>query len=301
MHIDAIEGYPLPILFVRGWSDSDRDPNITVEMADDRTLAPDFLFRVSRPDVLSAGQSGNEFCGFIAEFRLAGQPAWVLVDGARLAIENATAYGSVEPHYSGLLDTQKILGRGEIYGSGAPLDANPDIVAIAKQLPAPVLDFGCGNGDLIAKLRASGTAAFGMELDREPIRAALKPNASPFVKLYKGGLPLPYGDREFESSLSSEVLEHIEGVEPYAAELARVTRRTLFVTVPDMSSIPLSHGTGTVPWHLLESTHFNFFTARSMTALFKDWFRPIRFFRFSNNEVNGRFIPGSLGVMFERL
>lgn len=303
MHIDSIEGSPLPILLVRGWSDSVRDPNIALEMRDGRILAPDFLFRVSRPDVAAALRSSNRYCGFVAEFLLAerGPPRKVIVDGRYFEIENPEQYGSVKPHYSGLLNTQRIWRRDNIYGSGPPLDANPDILEIAAQLSGPVLDFGCGNGDLVAKLRASGTAAFGIELDREQIRATLKLEASSFVKLYNGELPLPYEDGEFASALSSEVLEHIDRVDLYAAELARVARQTIFVTVPDMLSIPLSHGTGTVPWHLLENTHINFFTARSMTALFGTWFRPTKFFRFNNNLVNGHFIPGSLGVIFERL
>ena len=301
MHIDAIEGHPLPVLLVHGWLNADCDPGITLEMQDGAIVAPDCFFRVSRPDVRAAGASNLDFPGFVAEFHLVALPRMVRIGGQNYPVDHPELYGSIVPHYADLLNTNRILRRSDIYGSGPPLDANPDIVTIAKGMSGPLLDFGCGNGDLLAKVRQSGTEAFGIELDREPISRFLKSTAAPFVTLYRGDLPLPYANGQFASTLSSEVLEHIDGVEPYAAEIARVTRHSLFVTVPDMSSIPFSFQTGTVPWHLLESTHVNFFTSQSMVALFKDWFQPVKFFRFNNNSVHSKFIPGSLGVMFKRL
>jgi len=301
VHVDTIEGHPLPILLVRGWSASERDPAITLEMRSGETCVPDFLFRVARPDVTGAGRTDNRYAGFLAEFRLKEKPAFVKAGEQRIPVDNARLYGTLTPHYAELLSTDRIWGRDDIYGFGPPVDANEDIVVLAEQLPSPILDFGCGNGDLVAKLRAKGKDASGIEMDRGPIRDGLKPAAAPFVKLYQGGLPLPYSDGAFAATVSSEVLEHVEGVEAYAADIARVTRERLFVTVPDMSSIPLSHVTGTVPWHLLEATHINFFTPRSMTALFAPWFRPVRYYRVANNDVNGCFVPGSVGILFERV
>lgn len=115
------------------------------------------------------------------------------------------------------------------------------------------------------------------------------------------GLPLPYEDGQFASAISSEVLEHIEGVEGYATELAPVTRHSIFVTVPDMSSIPFSFQTGTVSWRLRKDIHVNFFTSRSVVALLKDWFLPVKFYRLNNNAFHCKFIPGSAGAMFERI
>ena len=83
-------------------------------------------------------------------------------------------------------------------------------------------------------------------------------------------------------------------------ELMRVTRAPIFITVPDMSSIPLSWPTNTVPWHMLEGTHVNFFNARSLSALFAPHFMPAKRFRLNNNMVSGQFIPGSIAVLFTR-
>ena len=301
VHIDAIEGHPLPILLVRGWSNANSDPAIMLESETGDMRASDYFFRVPRPDVVNAGRTDNRYSGFVAEFHLTERPAFVHANEQRVTVENAKLYSTTMPHYADLLSTDRILVRDDIYGFGPPVDANEDVLELAEQLPSPILDFGCGNGDLVVKLRGRGKDAFGIEIDRAPIRDGMKPAAAPFVKLYQGGLPLPYEDGAFAATVSSEVLEHVNDVQAYAAEIARVTRQELFVTVPDMISIPFSHATGTVPWHLLESTHVNFFTAKSMTALFAKWFRPVVYFRLANNQVNGRFVPGSVGIMFERI
>ncbi len=301
IYIDAIEGQPLPVLLVRGWTNSKREPAILLETETGETRVPDYFFRVPRPDVMNAGRTDHLYAGFVAEFHLKERPAFVRADAQRIPVDHANLYSAMMPHYEGLLSTDRVWRRDDIYGFGPPVDANEDIIALAAQLPSPILDFGCGNGDLVLKLRGRGKEANGIEIDRGPIRDSLKPAAAPFVKLYQGGLPLPYGDGAFAATVSSEVLEHVDGVEAYAADIARVTRQALFVTVPDMISIPFSHVTGTVPWHLLESTHVNFFTAKSLTAMFAKWFRPVAYYRLANNHVNGRFVPGSVGILFERL
>lgn len=301
VHIDAVEGHPLPILLVRGWTNSARDPEILLETETGQIRAPDYLFREPRPDVVNAGRADSRYAGFIAEFHLTETPAFVRTGAQRVHVDNAKRYRTLTPHYAELLSPNRILRRDDVYGFGPPVDAHEDVLGLAAQLPSPILDFGCGNGDLVVKLRARGRDTHGIEIDRGPIRDSLKPDAAPFVKLYQGGLPLPYEDGAFAATVSSEVLEHVDDVEAYAADIARVTRSALFVTVPDMISIPFSHVTGTVPWHLLESTHVNFFTARSMTDLFAKWFRPVTYYRLANNYVNGRFVPGSVGILFERL
>jgi 2-polyprenyl-3-methyl-5-hydroxy-6-metoxy-1,4-benzoquinol methylase len=128
-----------------------------------------------------------------------------------------------------------------------------------------VLDFGCGAGTLVSILRRHGREADGIEVDRPAIRAALCPDAQGFVRLYDGTLPLPYPDGRFNSAIAVEVLEHVRDHDAVLAELCRVAPARLVVTVPDMSAIPLSHHNNTVPWHLLESTHLNFFTQSSLS------------------------------------
>jgi SAM-dependent methyltransferase len=170
----------------------------------------------------------------------------------------------------------------------------------AALLGSRILDFGCGSGDLVAKMRAQGRDVTGIEIDRPAIREHLRPGAAPFVKLYDGSLPLPYADRSFDSVLATEVIEHVDKPEAVTQELMRVCRETIFITVPDMSSIPFSWPTATVPWHLLEVTHVNFFNARSLCTLFAPQFMPAKYFRIGNNVIREHFIPGSICVLFER-
>ncbi|MEZ5286813.1 MAG: hypothetical protein R2712_18790 [Vicinamibacterales bacterium] len=87
------------------------------------------------------------------------------------------------------------------------------------------------------------------------------------MTLYDGNGPAPFADRQFASVTCCEVLEHIPDPGRAAADLARLARERLLVTVPDMSSIPRGFRHGVVPWHLLEATHVNFFTQHALEAV----------------------------------
>jgi len=152
----------------------------------------------------------------------------------------------------------------------------------------------------VTKLRALNHEAIGIEIDRPEIRTHLRAEAQPFVRLYDGSLPLPYADQEFDSAIATEVIEHVSDPQAVANELMRVARISVLVTVPDMSSVPFSWPTGTVPWHLLEASHVNFFNARSVSALFRPRFVPAKRFRLFNYMVGSHFVPGSIGILFTR-
>ena len=79
--------------------------------------------------------------------------------------------------------------------------------------------------------------------------------------------PDPFRDGQFRSACCSEVIEHIRDPALAVEELARLASERLCVTVPDMSAIPRGYHHGIVPWHLLESTHLNFFTQASLESL----------------------------------
>ncbi len=299
-HLDSIDGDPSPVLRVSGWADDPGPLDITLRWTDGATSRPRFLFRVPRADVVMAGASTLPFPGFVAEFDVSGRPEAVTFMGVEHPVPNAERFGTVEPHYGGLLTTERVFGRADIYGHGPPTDANPDVVALCQRLDGPVLDFGCGNGDLLMRLRDRGLEASGIELDTPRINAGLRPAARDHVILYDGALPLPYADGAFMGAVATEVLEHIPEPRRIAEELARVCRGRLLVTVPDMTCIPSGYQTGMVPWHLLEDTHVNFFTPRSLTALFRGLFTPAEYFRIGDSRINGHYVPGSVAVLFQR-
>src|SRR3954447_13727991 len=61
------------------------------------------------------------------------------------------------PPYRTLLNSPEVFHREDIYRSGPPnAIVNPETLGLAQRLPAPVLDFGCGSGALLAQLISAG-------------------------------------------------------------------------------------------------------------------------------------------------
>jgi SAM-dependent methyltransferase len=296
---DSINGHPLPVLIVRGWCTDRANVDIKLECSDGTTRGPDLLCREPRHDVVAVHMLDFFWPGFIAEFHLKALPAAILMFGTRVPVYNPGQYCVTVPHYYHLYETDQVLHRDDIYRSGPPTSAHPAVVELASSLlGSRILDFGCGNGDLVSRLRERGREAVGVEIDRPEIREHLCPDAAPHVTLYDGSLPLPYADKSFDSVVATEVIEHVHDPHAVAQELIRVAKDSIFVTVPDMSSIPFSWPTNTVPWHLLEGTHVNFFNARSLASLFGPRFAPANRFRLYNYVIAHRFIPGSIAILF---
>jgi hypothetical protein len=234
-------------------------------------------YRYPRRDV-PAGAFGSAF-----EYLL---PETCVVDSSILEVdfgwegEGRTRFEEkmrvVNPHHRGLLNSGSVLHREHIYGPGPPnIAIHPDILEMAKQLKGPVLDFGCGRGLLVEALREGGIEAHGLELDSPVIRQC----APPDVTLYDGSFPSPMERGRFASVICSEVLEHIPDYVGAVREIVRLAGDQALFTVPDASAIPLGYQYGAVPWHLLESTHVNFFTQQSLQQILKPYFPEIEFGR----------------------
>lgn len=92
----------------------------------------------------------------------------------------------------------------------------------AFDLPAPVLDLGCGDGHFAA-------AAFAHPLDvgidpwSGPVRQAAKRGSYRGV-VQGNGDRLPFPDGYFSSAISNSVLEHIPELDAVLVEMARVLR-----------------------------------------------------------------------------
>jgi len=301
--IDRVAGIPLPIVRVFGWIDSDLPPPLTLELCGGESRAPFAVYRTWRPDLADRRRDLRIHCGFIAEFMLgAGDiPDSVRTPYVRVPIADGDRYGSAVPHYVHLFTAETVSTRDKIYGHGPPTDVGEDIKLFARRLAGRVLDFGCGNGDLVCWLRqVRGVDATGLELATPRIEANLKAAARPHVLIYEGGCPLPFRAEEFDCVFSTEVIEHIPDIERYVPELHRVLkpRGRLFLTTPDISSIPSGFPAGIVPWHLLEATHYRFFSGASLPRLFASHFETQELLRFGGSWINGDlYIPGSLGAV----
>lgn len=286
--LDTAQIDTLGIVRLVGWS---QQPAWAVEppplALDGRALQHTGAYRFSRPDVPPGDGQLVPQAGLVLEYRLTegfgGDPQplnSVRVGDQDFPLE--ARMGFVEPHYGFLLDTEEVLKRDHIYGFGPPNpDADPEVVELLAGIEGSVLDFGCGSGALVRALRARGLDARGLEIDRDPIRQALQPDLAPYITLYAGDFPSPFESGRFDTVVSSEVLEHIPDYAAAIAEMARLTRHKLILTVPDIAAIPLGTRHRLVPWHLLESTHVNFFTQRSLGHALAPHFAKVEFGRMS--------------------
>lgn len=99
--------------------------------------------------------------------------------------------------------------------------------------PATVLDVGCGVGVLCDWLADRGYAMTGVDVDGDLMDRMLSPHVVGSIDA------LPFADQSFDAVVASEVLEHLPiGVyERSPAELARVARSTIIITVPNAESL----------------------------------------------------------------
>ncbi len=97
--------------------------------------------------------------------------------------------------------------------------------------PGSVLDVGCGMGELVRTLLARGIDTRGVDIASRPIAhaQALTPGRFSVATV----LDLPFESESFETVVCTDCLEHLaEADVPRAiAELARVARRSIFLTI----------------------------------------------------------------------
>ena len=153
----------------------------------------------------------------------------------------------------------RVLHRRDIYGSGPPQDIVSEEILqfVMDNVGATVLDVGCGLGPYVARLKAAGKHAIGVDINEEVV--ALAQGAGRPIELMSA-YDLRFVDASFESVIMIETLEHLSSYTQALAEAARVSSLSIVVTVPDISVLPLMSKRQVVPWHILEATHVNFFT-----------------------------------------
>ncbi len=297
--IDTIELAPYGILRVVGWSRQ----LPTINLIDDHgNQIQGSIFRRHREDVAGALDIKDSFTGFSIEFPVVKIGALRIIAEDEVIMEidedQSRILSAFDPQYRVFFDTDRVLHRDEMYGEGPPaIDGHPEIVALALSLQGPILDFGCGNGHMVDKWSQRGVPAWGIEIDRPAIRDSIIPRVSDRIKLYDGSLPLPFKDGQFQSVFASEVIEHISNYSEIIAEISRVCRETFMITVPDMAAVPIGSVNSIVPWHLLESTHVNFFCRTSLEATLKPFFREFDYYNLAPGTIEDGYMPGSLGCI----
>jgi SAM-dependent methyltransferase len=104
-----------------------------------------------------------------------------------------------------------------------------------KAAPESVLDVGCGEGVLTLEWaeRLGAGRVVGIDLDDPKLRAEWAERTRPNLEFRaEEATGLSFGDDEFDLAAAIEVLEHVPEPEMTVAEMARVARRWLLVSVP---------------------------------------------------------------------
>ncbi len=164
--------------------------------------------------------------------------------------------------------------RDEIYGSGPSLaEGSADLVGLLKRELGheikSILDVGCGLGFYGRILRSAGYDWMGVEVKEEDGRK-LQEAALPYQ--LTNGQTLPFPDQSYDAVICIEVLEHIENLDTFLSEIARVVRKRVLISVPNVELIPYLSAHAVVPWHMLEGDHKNFFTRANLEALLRKYF-----------------------------
>jgi SAM-dependent methyltransferase len=101
--------------------------------------------------------------------------------------------------------------------------------------PESVLDVGCGEGVLTAEwaARLGDRPVVGIDLDDPKLAAEWERRRRPNLEFRAAeATALDFADGEFDLAAAIEVLEHVPEPEATLAEMARVARRRLLVSVP---------------------------------------------------------------------
>jgi 2-polyprenyl-3-methyl-5-hydroxy-6-metoxy-1,4-benzoquinol methylase len=115
-------------------------------------------------------------------------------------------------------------------GFHATLDELSELAA-----PGSILDVGCGEGVLTVEWadRLGDGRVVGIDLDDPKLRAEWEKRSRPNLEFRaEEATSLSFDDDSFDMACAIEVLEHVPDPEATLAEMARVARRHILVSVP---------------------------------------------------------------------
>ena len=282
--------------FVRGWVwlRERHDAIVAIEAWSADVLLGSTRALYPRPDVTSAlliespARNGFELYGhhpaasFGQQFEV--QIRARLADGSRTdvlatCVVSAIARDYRQHDFGVLLDQRTVAVQREpnIFATGpSQAEGSPELAALLRRHLGPppqrIIDVGCGIGSYGRGLLADGYEWLGVEIE-ETDCAELARMKLPHRQV--DGRTLPFPDHTFDAALALEVLEHIDEPHAFLREIKRVAPRRFIVTVPNCELLAYLWTYHATPWHMLESTHVNYFTRWSLGALLREYYQDV--------------------------
>lgn len=147
--------------------------------------------------------------------------------------------------------------------------------------PKTVLDAGCGEGFVSQYLatRNGSMSITGIDVQPQAIEFA-KNNFGEAVTYRLGSLyALPFSDNSFDTVVCSQVLEHVDDVETAVAELKRVARHFVVITVPREPYFKFANDFARAIRFSEDPGHVNFWTSSDFQIFMRLHFKQPRFVR----------------------
>lgn len=132
--------------------------------------------------------------------------------------------------------------------------------AVKKYAGQSILDVGCSTGSYVNRLNEMGFKAYGLDLLADE---GWKTSAEQMM-IAGSATELPIVADAVDTVICFEVLEHVPQPEKALAEIHRVCRNNLILTVPDCEMPAEMLRAGMVYAHWRDRTHCNLFTRKSL-------------------------------------
>ncbi len=143
-----------------------------------------------------------------------------------------------------------------------------EIIGSAIAPGASVLDVGCGDGAMLEHFQSTRSVrAVGIDVSTEAVRRASARGVDARVQTLG---ELRRSGQTFDHVVLSEVVEHIADAEQFVADAWAVTRRSLWVTFPNIAYFPhrlrLLSGKFPVQWVVFPGEHLRFWSIPDFAA-----------------------------------
>jgi 2-polyprenyl-3-methyl-5-hydroxy-6-metoxy-1,4-benzoquinol methylase len=146
--------------------------------------------------------------------------------------------------------------------------------------PTSVLDVGCGEGVVTERIATStGAETVGVDLGTDELQAEWRRREGDRLSFRPASAyDLPFEEGSFDLVCALEVLEHLERPRDALAELARVARGAVLVSVPREPLWRISHLLALQDVRSLGNTpgHVNHWSARAFEELVSGYGRVVR-------------------------